>query len=115
MLILIAVEFGLGFGFSSSIGSEVNDGYEIKDGKVCLITNNNGGVLGGITSGAPIVLSVSVKPTPSISKPQKSVNLKTLSSETLEIKGRHDPCIVPRAVPVIEAAVAIGLLDILSN
>ncbi len=109
------VEFGLGFGFSSSIGSEVNDGYEIKDGKVCLISNNNGGVLGGITSGAPIVLSVSVKPTPSISKPQKSVNLETLSNETLEIKGRHDPCIVPRAVPVIEAAVAIGLLDILSN
>ncbi len=75
--------------------------------------NNNGGVLGGMTSGAPIVLSVAIKPTPSISKPQKSVNLQTMTDEELVIKGRHDPCIVPRAVPVIEAAVAFGLLDLM--
>ena len=107
------VEFGLGFGFASACASEVNDGYEIKDGKVSLISNNNGGVLGGMTSGAAIILSAAFKPTPSISKPQKSVNLNTLENEVLEIKGRHDPCIVPRAVPAVEAAVAIGLLDII--
>ncbi len=107
------VQFGLGFGFAESNGAEVNDGYEIKDGRVSLITNNNGGILGGITSGAPIVFSVAVKPTPSIAAKQRSVNLKTMENEMLEIKGRHDPCIVPRAVPVVEAAAAIALLDIL--
>ncbi len=105
------VEFGLGFGFASKCASDVNDGYEVKDGKISLLSNNNGGILGGISNGAPIVLSVAIKPTPSISKPQKSVNLKTLENETIEIKGRHDPCIVPRAVPVVEAAVATVLLD----
>ena len=107
------VEFGLGFGFSSSHASKVNDGYEIKDGKVALISNNNGGVLGGITSGAPIVFRVVVKPTPSISRAQRSVNLDTMTDETLEIKGRHDACIVPRAVPVIEAAAAFEMLDMI--
>ena len=109
------VQFGLGFGFSEAHASEVNDGYEIKDGKISLISNNNGGILGGITDGGAIVLSAAIKPTPSISKPQKSVNLKTLENETINIKGRHDPCIVPRAVPVIEAVVAFGLLDIISD
>ena len=78
-----------------------------------LNSNSNGGVIGGMTSGAPVVLSVVIKPTPSISKPQKSVNLQTMTDEKLVIKGRHDPCIVPRAVPVIEAAVAFGLLDLM--
>lgn len=107
------VQFGLGFDFAFENASKVNDGYEIKDGKVATLSNNNGGVLGGMTSGAPLVVSVAIKPTPSISQSQKSVNLSTLENETLEIHGRHDPCIVPRAVPVIESAVALGLLDLM--
>lgn len=107
------VEFGEGFGFGSMLGSQANDAYCIKDGKIAVKTNNNGGVLGGITNGAPIVLRAVIKPTPSISQPQQSVNLQTMQEETLEIHGRHDPCIVPRAVPVIEAAVAFGLLDLM--
>ncbi len=107
------VEFGEGFGFGSMLGSQANDAYCIKDGKIAVKTNNNGGVLGGMTNGAPIVLRAVIKPTPSISQPQRSVNLQTMQEETLEIHGRHDPCIVPRAVPVIEAAVAFGLLDLM--
>ncbi len=107
------VEFGIGFDFASEYASDVNDEYEIKDGKICLISNNNGGVLGGMTNGAPIVVSVAVKPTPSISRKQRSVNLETMENVELEIKGRHDPCIVPRAVPVVESAVAFGLLDLM--
>lgn len=108
------VEFGAGFDFAQMTGSQANDAYCVKDGKIALETNNNGGVLGGMTSGAPIVLSVAIKPTPSISKPQKTVNLQTMEEETLVIKGRHDPCIVARAVPVVEAAVAFGLLDMMA-
>ncbi len=107
------VEFGLGFDFADKNASSVNDGYEIRDGKVALLSNNNGGVLGGMTTSAPIIVSAVIKPTPSISQEQKSVNLQTMTNETLVIKGRHDPCIVPRAVPVIEAAVALGLLDLM--
>lgn len=107
------VEFGTGFGFSKMLGSDANDQYCIKDGKVALMSNNNGGVLGGMTNGAPIVVSVAFKPTPSIAKKQKSVNLQTMKEEELVIKGRHDPCIVPRAVPVVEGAVAFGLLDLM--
>lgn len=109
------VQFGLGFDFAKANAKEVNDGYEIKDGKIALKSNNNGGVLGGMTSGAPLIVSVAIKPTPSIAAPQDSVNVKTMQNETLKITGRHDPCIVPRAVPVIEAAVAFGLLDIITN
>lgn len=105
------VQFGLGFGFASANAKAVNDEYEIKDGRVALKSNNNGGVIGGITSGAPLVVSVAFKPTPSIAAKQNSVNLQTMENAELEIKGRHDPCIVPRAVPVVEAAVALGLLD----
>lgn len=107
------VQFGLGFDFAKANASKVNDEYEIKEGKVALLSNYNGGVLGGMTTGAPIVLSVAIKPTPSIGKEQRSVNLQTMENETLAIKGRHDPCIVPRAVPVIEAAVALGILDLM--
>lgn len=107
------VEFGAGFELCEMLGSQANDGYCLEDGKVKTITNNNGGILGGITTGAPLVLRVALKPTPSIAKAQSSVNVKTMSEETLEIKGRHDPCIVPRAVPVVEAAVAFGLLDLI--
>lgn len=107
------IEFGEGFGFASMRGSQANDPYCVNDGKVAVKTNNNGGVLGGITTGAPIIFRVAIKPTPSISQPQQSVNLQTMEEETLVIKGRHDPCIVPRAVPVIEAAAAIGILDLM--
>ena len=107
------IQFGLGFDFAKKSGSEVNDGYAIKDGKVALLSNNNGGVLGGMTSGAPIVFSVAMKPTPSIAKPQKSVNLETMKNEELVIKGRHDPCVAHRAVPVIEAATALAILDLM--
>ncbi|MBQ7203980.1 MAG: chorismate synthase [Eubacterium sp.] len=106
------VSFGLGFDFASADGKAVNDGYCVKDGEVKTLTNNNGGVLGGMTSGAPIIVNVAIKPTPSIAAPQPSVNLDTMENATLEIKGRHDPCILPRAVSVVEAAVALGILDI---
>lgn len=107
------VEFGLGFGFADKRASEVNDQYEIKNGRVATLSNNNGGVLGGMTDGAPLSVSVAIKPTPSIAKKQKSVNLQTMENAELEIHGRHDPCIVVRAVPVIECAVALGLLDLM--
>ena len=107
------IQFGLGFGFAEQNGAEANDGYEIKDGEVSLVSNNNGGILGGMTSGAPIVFSVAMKPTPSIALPQKSVNLETMENEVLEIKGRHDPCVAVRAVPVIEAAAALAVLDLI--
>ena len=107
------VEFGIGFGFADKRASEVNDQYEIKNGKVATLSNNNGGVLGGMTDGAPLSVSVAIKPTPSIAKKQKSVNLLTMENAELEIHGRHDPCIVVRAVPVIECAVALGLVDLM--
>ena len=107
------IQFGLGFGFAQQNARDVNDEYETKDGKVSLVSNNNGGVLGGMTNGAPIVFSVAMKPTPSISLPQKSVNLQTMQNEQLVIKGRHDPCVAVRAVPVIEAAAALAILDII--
>ena len=107
------VEFGIGFGFADKRASEVNDQYEIKHGRVATLSNNNGGVLGGMTDGAPLSVSVAIKPTPSIAKKQKSVNLLTMENAELEIHGRHDPCIVVRAVPVIECAVALGLLDLM--
>lgn len=107
------VEFGIGFGFANKRASEVNDQYEIKNGRVATLSNNNGGVLGGMTDGAPLSVSVAIKPTPSIAKKQKSVNLLTMENAELEIHGRHDPCIVVRAVPVIECAVALGLLDLM--
>ncbi len=107
------VEFGLGFGFATAKGSEVNDAFCTENGKVTTKTNFNGGVLGGITSGNDVTFNVVIKPTPSISSPQTTLNLSTLSQEELVITGRHDPCIVPRAVPVIEAVTAITVLDML--
>ena len=105
------VEFGAGFTFAGMKGSEANDPIILKDGKLKTLTNHNGGINGGITNGMPLVLRVAVKPTPSIAKPQKTVDLLTMQEKTIEVKGRHDPCIVPRAVPVIEAGLAICLLD----
>ena len=105
------LDFGAGFTGSYLKGSQNNDPFIIENGKVRTETNNAGGILGGITTGMPLVFSVAVKPTPSISKPQQSISLSKAENQTLQIKGRHDPCIVPRAVPVVEAAAAIAVYD----
>jgi chorismate synthase len=104
------VEIGLGFGSTTIRGSEMNDEFYVDD---CIKarTNHAGGILGGISTGMPIVCRVAVKPTPSISEPQRTVNVKTMEDAVIEIKGRHDPSIVPRAVPVAEAMVALVLAD----
>ena len=107
------IEFGNGFATATLRGSENNDSFCIKDNAVSTKTNNHGGILGGISSGMPIVFRVAVKPTPSIAREQDSVRLSTMTEEKLEIKGRHDPCIVPRAVPCIEAVAAIVIMDLL--
>lgn len=107
------VEFGTGFAASMLKGSENNDPFFVENNQIRTVTNHHGGVLGGITSGMPLVLRVAFKPTPSIALEQQSVNLTTMEPETLQVAGRHDPCIVLRAVPVVEAAIAIGLLDLL--
>ncbi len=105
------VEFGAGFEVAAMRGSQNNDAFVIKDGAITTETNNHGGILGGITTGMPLLLKAAIKPTPSISKEQRSVDLTAHKEGTLNIKGRHDPCIVPRAVPCIEAAVAVAILD----
>ena len=105
-----AVEIGLGTGATLLRGSEVNDEF-FMDGGVRTRTNHAGGILGGISTGMPIVCKISVKPTPSISKPQHTVNVKTREDAVIEIKGRHDPSIVPRIVPVVEAMAALVLAD----
>jgi chorismate synthase len=105
------VEFGAGFQVASMRGSEANDQYAIKDGKVIMLTNNAGGVLGGISNGMPIIVRVAFKPVPSISRKQRTVNLETMGEEYVEFAGRHDPCVVPRAVPVIESCLAFVLAD----
>ena len=109
-----AVEFGAGFAAASMRGSENNDPFCIdEEGNIGTLTNNAGGILGGISNGMPLVFRIAVKPTPSIAKEQQSVNLETMQSQTIQIRGRHDPCIVPRAVPVVEAAAALVLYDLL--
>jgi len=105
------VEFGIGFKAARLKGSENNDPYAIRDGKIVTLTNNAGGILGGLSSGMPILVRVAIKPTPSISKKQKTVDLSKMEETVIQVKGRHDPCIVPKAVPVIESAVAIVLAD----
>ncbi|MDO4815644.1 MAG: chorismate synthase [Bacillota bacterium] len=107
------VEFGAGFAAARLRGSENNDPFEMIDGKVVTKTNNCGGILGGITNGMPLVFRVAIKPTPSIAKEQDTVNLLTGENTKLSVVGRHDPCIVPRAVPCIEAAAAITIYDAL--
>ena len=105
------VEFGAGFKAARLRGSENNDPFAIRGGKIVTLTNNAGGVLGGLSSGMPIVVRTAIKPTPSISKEQKTVDLSKMEETTIKVKGRHDPCVVPKAVPVIESAVAIVLAD----
>lgn len=109
------IEFGAGFSVCEMYGSENNDSFYVDGDLVKTKTNNAGGILGGISNGMPVIFRVAVKPTPSISKEQDSVNLKTKEPEKLVIHGRHDPCIVKRAVPVIEAVAAITILNMLDN
>jgi chorismate synthase len=105
------VEFGSGFAAARKRGSQNNDPFTIKSGRIITQTNNAGGILGGISNGMPIIVRVAVKPTPSIARRQKTVNLRTMGREDLTVKGRHDTCIVPRAVPVVEAMIAVALGD----
>jgi chorismate synthase len=105
------VEFGAGFAAAELKGSENNDAYRIQGEKVITLTNNAGGILGGLSSGMPIVVTVAVKPTSSIAKEQRTVNLAKMEDTKITVKGRHDPCVVPKAVPVVEATVAITLAD----
>ena len=107
------IEFGAGVAFSLMRGSEANDPFAVEDGKVVTTTNHAGGVNGGITNGMPVVFEATIRPTPSISLPQQSVDLRTGEETEIEIHGRHDPCIVPRAVPVIEAAAALAACAVL--
>jgi len=106
------IEFGAGFDFCHLYGSEANDSYEYKDGKVVTKTNNCGGIVGGMTTGMPVIFSVAIKPTPSIFLEQDSVDLANKCDTKLSIKGRHDPCIAVRAVPVIEACTAVALTQL---
>ena len=105
------IEFGKGFELAKMRGSQSNDPFRYKDGSVVTETNNMGGILGGITDGMPVIFRAAVKPTPSISRKQKTVDLQKKENAELEIRGRHDPCIVPRAVPVIEAVTAIAIIN----
>ena len=105
------VEIGLGFDATKYSGCEINDEYQIKNSKITTKTNNSGGIIGGMSNGMPIVSKIAVKPTPSISKCQNSVNIKKMENEIIEIKGRHDPCICPRVTVVSESSTAIVLAD----
>ena len=106
------IEFGAGFKAAEMLGSQNNDEFYVDDhGHVLTKTNNHGGILGGISSGMPLVLRVAIKPTPSISQPQKTIDYTRLSNDVITIKGRHDPCIVPRAVPCVESAVNLAILN----
>jgi chorismate synthase len=105
------VEFGAGFAAARMKGSENNDPFIIKDGKIVTTSNNAGGVLGGISSGMPLVVRVAIKPTASIAMEQATVDIKKMKSTTIKVGGRHDVCIVPRAVPVVEAMMAVTLAD----
>lgn len=107
------IEFGAGFGFANMRGSEANDPFVMDGGGVRTLTNYAGGINGGITNGMPLVFRVAMRPTPSIGKAQQTVSLANKTNETLTIEGRHDPCIVKRALPVIEAAAALAVCEIM--
>ena len=108
-----AVDFGIGRGFAELRGSEANDTFYAENGEVLTRTNHSGGINGGITNGMPVVCSVTMRPTPSIAKEQDTVDMSTMENAKLTIEGRHDPCIVHRAVPVIEAACALATCQLL--
>lgn len=109
------VEFGSGFSFASMRGSEANDSFYYENDTIKTKTNNNGGINGGITNGMPIIFRTAIKPTPSIAKKQETIDLSLKTNSEIEIQGRHDPCIVQRAVPVIEAVAAIAIYDLLKG
>ena len=104
---------GLEFGSVRPLGSVNNDAFTLENDTLKTLTNHAGGILGGITNGMPVIFRVGIKPAPSIAKPQQTVDLRTGEATTIEVKGRHDPCIVPRAVPVVEAAAAIAIYDLI--
>jgi chorismate synthase len=106
------VEFGAGFNVAQLRGSENNDPLTVREGKILSTSNRAGGALGGITTGMPIITRLAIKPTPSITQPQRSVDIQTLRIREISINGRHDPCIVPRAVVVAESAMAVVLCDL---
>lgn len=108
------VEFGEGFAFAKLMGSQANDAFEVRDGKVFTKTNHNGGINGGITNGMPICFKTVVKPTPSIYKQQETINVETMENVTLQIEGRHDPAIIHRARVVVDSMTAIVLADMLA-
>ena len=105
------IEFGAGFASARLSGSENNDPFSVREGRVITDTNNCGGILGGITDGMPLRFRVAIKPTPSIAKVQRSVDLRTMQETEIAVAGRHDPCIVPRAVVVCECMSALTILD----
>ena len=108
------VEFGAGFEITRMLGSEANDGYYYDENdQIKTRTNNNGGILGGITYGMPIVFRTAIKPPASIEKKQETIDIESEESADLEVHGRHDPCIVPRVLPVLEAITALGLMDLM--
>ncbi len=107
------VAFGEGFGAARLRGSENNDAFKIADGRIRTVTNRAGGILGGIATGMPLLFTVAFKPTPSIALPQQSVAMDMMEEKELTVQGRHDPCIVPRAVPAVEAVAALVLLDLM--
>ena len=105
------VEIGLGFGVADKVGSQINDEYQITNNNITTKTNNSGGIIGGMSNGMPIITRIAIKPTPSISKCQDSINMEKMENEKIEIKGRHDPCICPRVTVVAESSTAIVLAD----
>ena len=107
------VEFGAGFAAARLRGSQNNDPFTMNHGRVETVSNHAGGILGGITSGMPVIVRAALKPTPSIARPQQTVSLQAGEETQLQIRGRHDPCIAHRAVPVVEAVTAAVLLDLL--
>jgi chorismate synthase len=109
---LKAIDFGAGRAAAQMRGSEHNDPYCIKDGKIRTLTNRHGGILGGLTTGMPLLLTCYFKPTPSIAQEQDTVDMRTGEAAKLAVSGRHDPCIVPRAVPVIEAVAALAMSEV---
>lgn len=109
------ISFGLGFGFASLRGSAANDQMRMKEGRAACLTNHNGGITGGISNGMPLLFQTVIKPTPSIAKPQQTVDLSAMKDAELVIHGRHDPCILSRAAVVIESAAALALAEILEG
>lgn len=108
-----AVAFGDGFDFVLGYGSTHNDAYRMENGEIVTKTNHCGGIVGGMSTGMPVIFSCAFKPTPSIGSEQESVSLARRENTTMVVKGRHDPCIIPRAVPVVEAAAAVAITDLL--